>query len=116
MSENGQWASPPGLRAEPESDTTVAVLSGLPAATEAGNPLTNDEIGLNAARIYGVDPTATRCRVQQSELGQLEPAPLLLSGAGWVVAPSSVFGFPLNCRPRPSPIPTCAERSPSYVL
>lgn len=27
-----------------ESDTTVAVLSGLPAATESGNPLTNDEI------------------------------------------------------------------------
>jgi uncharacterized protein len=27
-----------------ESDTTVAVLSGLPAATEAGNPITNDEI------------------------------------------------------------------------
>jgi predicted TIM-barrel fold metal-dependent hydrolase len=27
-----------------ESDTTVAVLSGLPAATEPGNPVTNDEI------------------------------------------------------------------------
>jgi hypothetical protein len=27
-----------------ESDTTVAVLSGLPAATAAGNPVTNDEI------------------------------------------------------------------------
>lgn len=27
-----------------ESDTTVAVLSGLPAATESGNPITNDEI------------------------------------------------------------------------
>jgi uncharacterized protein len=27
-----------------ESDTTVAVLSGLPAATEPGNPITNDEI------------------------------------------------------------------------
>jgi predicted TIM-barrel fold metal-dependent hydrolase len=27
-----------------ESDTTVAVLSGLPAATDAGNPVTNDEI------------------------------------------------------------------------
>jgi hypothetical protein len=27
-----------------ESDTTVAVLSGLPAASEPGNPLTNDEI------------------------------------------------------------------------
>jgi hypothetical protein len=29
-------------------------------------------LGLNAARIYGVEPTATRCRVQQSELGQLK--------------------------------------------
>ncbi len=27
-----------------ESDTTVAVLSGLPAATESDNPITNDEI------------------------------------------------------------------------
>jgi hypothetical protein len=27
-----------------ESDTTVAVLSGLPAATTAGNPITNDEL------------------------------------------------------------------------
>jgi predicted TIM-barrel fold metal-dependent hydrolase len=29
-------------------------------------------LGLNAARIYGVDPAAMRCRVQQSELGQLK--------------------------------------------
>jgi hypothetical protein len=29
-------------------------------------------LGLNAARIYGVDPTAMRCRVQNSELGQLK--------------------------------------------
>jgi uncharacterized protein len=29
-------------------------------------------LGLNAARIYGVDPAAMRCRVQNSELGQLK--------------------------------------------
>jgi hypothetical protein len=29
-------------------------------------------LGLNAARIYGVDPAAARCRIEQSELGQLK--------------------------------------------
>ena len=29
-------------------------------------------LGLNAARIYGVDPAAARCRVQNSELGKLK--------------------------------------------
>jgi hypothetical protein len=29
-------------------------------------------LGLNAARIYGVDPAAARCRIESSELGQLK--------------------------------------------
>jgi hypothetical protein len=45
--------------------------------TEFGYPALTLELkrkilGLNAARIYGVDPAAARCRIANSELGQLK--------------------------------------------
>jgi uncharacterized protein len=61
-----------------ESDTTVAVLSGLPAATAADNPLTNDEIAQSREAINlladGSERLVNHHMVLPNRTGTTEPA------------------------------------------